>query len=500
MEICFENKSSNYCSEIFRHTKRCIESAESVVPDVSDDIGKVLSVQSCVLLKSKDVTGRGVSIAGEALASILYITELGESISFMRLTKPFTIEYDVEGISADTCAQIDLAIINSETRIINPRKISVTFEIKGELSCFRQEGIVTESILSEQCRDMLHTKHESAEMMLCTCATEKTFTVSEQFIFPDGKPTPDRIIYEQAKFIINENQLIGTKLITKGSMNISVLYLSDEVCYPVKAEFSTPFSQIADIGSEDMEICTAHAEISSAYYTISENINGDKLFDAEVHAVLQLAARSRKTVSYISDAYCNRMPVQLEAAERKYESICDKTTLKLSGDEKLELFEDCDEFLGVFTGPVCVQQEQGKFTAAITLDMLCKTNEGLLTSVQRKIMLESETQAKQMTVSEARLTDLFLRPSGQLLDAHITIELYCYELKTLEINSIEKIVLCEDEAYDLGIYPSVTLVKANGNDLWRLAKEYHSDIESIKRVNKDIALDGSAFLLIPKVI
>ena len=47
------------------------ESAESVVPDTDDDIGHIATVQSYVMLKSKDITSRGVLISGEAVASLL---------------------------------------------------------------------------------------------------------------------------------------------------------------------------------------------------------------------------------------------------------------------------------------------------------------------------------------------------------------------------------------------------------------------------------------------
>ena len=72
MEIGFENKTINIYREVHHQTKRIQESAESVVPDTDDDIGKVSSVHTSVMLKSKDVTSRGVTVSGEATASLVY--------------------------------------------------------------------------------------------------------------------------------------------------------------------------------------------------------------------------------------------------------------------------------------------------------------------------------------------------------------------------------------------------------------------------------------------
>ena len=63
-----------------------------------------------------------------------------------------------------------------------------------------------------------------------------------------------------------------------------------------------------------------------------------------------------------------------------------------------------------------------------------------------------------------------------------------------------KVCLNDEAAYDVTQYPSVTLVKAEGESLWALAKKYHSNVETISAVNK---IDGETrgnFLLIPKVI
>ena len=91
MKISFENKTLGCYKEVYHQTKAIQETCESVVPDVNDDIGKIASVQSSVYLKSKDLTGRGVLITGEAAAAVVYVTENEKSVSFVRLTKQFSI-------------------------------------------------------------------------------------------------------------------------------------------------------------------------------------------------------------------------------------------------------------------------------------------------------------------------------------------------------------------------------------------------------------------------
>ena len=198
MEINFENKSVGAYREIFHQIKRIQESAESVVPDTNDDIGRVASVQTSVLLKSKELTSRGVSVTGEICAALLYITEGENAVSFVRLNKSFELEYEMGEMEGDIRAQIALSVTNCEARVINPRKVSVTVELAGELSCYRQETVSVETLLPEDGCEGLHAKFETVEAVIVNAACEKTFALNEQFKIPQEKPVPAQIISQRA--------------------------------------------------------------------------------------------------------------------------------------------------------------------------------------------------------------------------------------------------------------------------------------------------------------
>ena len=263
MEIKIENKTIKSFREISRQIKKIQETAETVVPDINDDIGKIVSTNTALFLKSKEVSGRGVLIGGEAEISVLYITEGESTVSFLRTTKAFTMEYDVDGADNDTVAQIALSVTNAETRVLNPRKVSVTVEISGEMSCFKQENAIVQSMLPGS-DFTIHTKTETESAVLINSACEKTFAYNEQFTFPSAKPVPQRLIWQEPVFEISETQLVGTKALVKGSFRVTVLYLSDSGEYPIQWSFSAPFSQLLDIGQEKMDLAAVRIEISSS--------------------------------------------------------------------------------------------------------------------------------------------------------------------------------------------------------------------------------------------
>lgn len=141
MEIRFENKMSRAYQEVGFVSKRVQENAECVVPDTEEDIGKIASVQADVLLKSKDLGGRGVLVSGEARAFLLVITEQQNKLSLLRLSKTFTVDLELPEQSAELLTQAMLQVQAVDASILNPRKVSVSFDLNAALFCYRSESL-----------------------------------------------------------------------------------------------------------------------------------------------------------------------------------------------------------------------------------------------------------------------------------------------------------------------------------------------------------------------
>lgn len=500
MKICFENKMQNCYKEIYHQIKYTQETCESVVPDINDDIGKIASVQSSVYLKSKDITGRGVLINGEAVAAVVYVTESEKNVSYVKLSKQFSIEFDIQGMDADVLPQIRLDIQNTEARVVNPRKLSVTFEICGELNCFKQAEIPVKTVENHGVSTKLHSKNNTAQIICVNAVSEKTFTLSEQLVFPSGKPAPSQIAMLKVNFDLNESQNVGSKLIVKGSMNFCVCYLSDEVNYPVKAEFSTPFSQIIDVGLDDVDSYSTLVEITSVYYDIINTISGEKALDTEVHAVLQIVARQNKEIEYISDVYSNLMPTKCSVSSQMLTSHTAMQQMKLIADERISVVADCTDILSVFTSISQLSLQADKISGAINLDIIYRTKNGNISAARRIINLSGDCSASPGRLISTSLTDIYLRPDGAYIDVHAAIDLRYLSSKEIEILRVSDVELDEEHSFDYTAFPALYLVRAESDDLWQLAKNYHSSVEKIRASNA--IEDGicGKLLLIPKSI
>ena len=499
MEIVFEKKCEVRYRESVRLVKRIQESAESVVPDTEEDIGRIAAVQSSVLLKSKDLSGRGVLVTGEARACVLCIDERRERISCVRLAKPFSAEFEVAELSGEEQTQISLTVAATDARLLNPRKLSVTFDLAAELSCYVPESVAVETALpGESCRG-LHVRCAETELTLPNAVCEKSFVLNEQFPLPAGTGRPERLVCEQAEIRADDCQLIGSKAVVKGRALIRIAWLGEDGSGTVQASFSAPFSQIIDIGAETMELCTVQPQITGAYYDLIDSISGEKMLDAEIHVLLQLVCRSRIRIRTVADAYSNLTPLDAQTETLHFSSADERRTLRVNAAESVDVMEDCTDVICVFPTLSRCSLEGQKLSAAANLDILYRTAGGELSAVRRTIMLKEDCGGGDARLLTASLAEIDLRPSGGSMETRVTLEAQLLCETDNEISSISGVALDEEQSFDLSRFPSLTMVRREGESLWEIAKRYHSSVEAIEAYAGG-ETENEGMLLVPKSV
>ena len=498
MEISFEGREAVVYREYAYLTRRAQETAESVVPDTEADIQKIAAVQSGVLLKSKDLSSRGVTVSGEMYANILYIPEGEAGVNGIRVRRPFTLDFETEGPESETLAQVSLLLQGTDVRTVNPRKISVTFDVEGQLCCYRSESLCVDASIPEDAAG-LHARMEEHTLTLPNAVCEKSVAVNEQFSFTEGQAVPESLLSEKAVLQITDCQLLGSKMIVKGSAEVCVIGQSREDAMPVVSSFSAPFSQIVDIGAETMDYCVVKPEITGAYFDLIDTISGEKALDMELHAVLQLVSFEPRMIRCVSDAYSNLMPAQLKRQTQEFALTEPALTETLSTQERVGLTEACTELLHVFAALTRVSAEDGKISAAVTLDFVYRGGEGKLSACRRTLTLSEDTGGREMRVLSLGPVSANVQPDGESVDCTVTAELCSAVCGKENISAVSGVILNEESAYVQGSLPTLTLVRREGESLWSLAKRYHSSEEMIRKLNED-AETTTRMLLIPKCI
>ena len=495
MEIEFITKTLNTYGEIVRQSKRIQDTAECVVPDTQDDAAEVADVEGWVFLKSKDITPAGVEINADVNILALYINEKRDKVCSVRMTKSVHLLYELTDISPDCRAVIALSVSGVEARALNPRKLSAAFELTGELSCYLPEQINSETEISEEHRPLIHCKNESAEACAINAVCEKTFVINDQFAIPSGKPAAEKICGCTAEFTVYDTQLIGTRLIAKGNVNVKLRYYSAEVDYPVTTEFVQPFSQIIDTGCEKTDITTVRIELSGAYYELADSISSERVLNVELHAVMQLVSREKTEIKYLSDAYSNLMNCNCIMRPRRLKQTEPAQKLKLSADERIELMPDCADVISADVRCERIGTDGENVRAFISVNVIYRDKAGLLGVTHRLLELKTAQPCKQLQFLSKRLTDVFIRPELPALNVRISMELEYIISRTLELEELERVELDEEKPYEKNTFAGVYLVRAENETLWELAKKYHSSVEKIRELNDTEDYQGKMLII-----
>ena len=498
MEINFDSQEIMVYREVSHQLRRIQESAECVVPDTDADIEKIVSVQSTAILKSKDLTSRGLLISGELSASVIYIGDGDAGISNVRLRKPFTMEFEAEGLESETMAQIALRIQGTDVRMVNPRKVSVMFETEGELSCYGTEKLCVDAALPENTPG-LYAKTETRDIALLNAVCEKSIALNEQFPLQTEGNGTQRLMTENAAIQISDSQLLGSKMIIKGDVEISACTLREEGDVPTFYTFSAPFSQIIDVGVENVQCSRVRPEITGSYFDLIDTINGGKALDVELHAVLQLVCCESREIRCITDAYSNLMPAELISVRQETSLDPAVRMIRMSTREQIALTEPCRELIHVFSTLTRVGAEDGRLSAALVLDFLYRSEENRLSVCRRTLSLSEDTEEKQMQIVHAGEPELDVRLNGDSVDCTVNITFECTDRQLESFTAVQGILLDEEKAYSQASLPTLTLIRREGESLWGLAKKYHSSVEKIRELNED-AENSTRMLLIPKCV
>lgn len=481
MDIQLKKSTMPAWQDLARPTKAVQITMESVVPDSKEDIGRILSVRPELYLKSKEVRNHGVSITGEAVAVLLYITEAESSVSSFRFSQNFSIEYELPAVDDSCLAQIRLLLSNIQARIVNPRKAAVDLEINGDLTVSRRSECVVAQELPEDVGTTIHLQQSESQATFITSVTEKSFSINEQLSFPEDSDRPKELIAKDVSYKICETEAVGGRLLIKGEAQAVVHYFPETGDAPGSRQFTVPFSQLLDLGEEEAEAAEVWILPTSDYIDLMDAIDGSKLIDLELHGLIQARGRRTQPLSYVSDAYSNWMPCVCETEEFSLTERQEECAIELLAEENIELPEECREVLSTYLTLISCSASQG--TAVV--DVLYRVEDGKLGAMRRNLNMHPAQEYGETACGAFLLREQSCRIDGRNMSIRATAESSGLQHKYVNLLRVGALTLDESMAFDNASYPSLTAVWAETESVWELAKLYHSSPEAIRSINEN---------------
>ncbi len=490
MEISLEKTDLRFYQQLESAGTSFEADAEMVVPDQMPDIGEIICVTGIPLLRSKDLSDGRLSVSGSIRANILYTPETDTTLKMLETEIPFSFYADTAAPQeSKVTAAVRLAYVDARTR--NPRKLSIHCELCAEYSAYMETEIGIGGDIPENDARALCLKRERTSADLVDGIWEKTFIVTDTYPLEGAKSAACELLSRNVELFQEDVKFVGSKMILKGLIRTSLLWRTEaeELCSSV---YSSGFSQILDVGELAEASADAILSLTGAYLELQDG----NTVTAELHILAQAVCSQRMEIPYISDVYSNLHPLQAYFGAPL--NLCLYETAEMT-----------DSMRGMIETPYAVREivyaaadvglwsvSESGFTCPINVRLLLRDEDNTLHGIVRSFAAEWNVPVKEKGAAfmqEVRCRDLSVSPSSGGAEVRLQAAAIVRSRNLREIAPVESIELDDTTRIDLSAYPSITVLPAKREELWPLAKRYHSTVSLIEEANR--SLSGSVMLI-----
>lgn len=507
MEARLDRKPISFYKNLFNTSMTHEETMEMIVPDAMPDILRIVDTDGTVILRSKEAETGKATVGGAIIATVLYMPEGEDSVKKLELKIPFTSACESVAIDKGTRLMACASLSSIDSRSLNPRKILVRADVLTQLSGYTPARVELCTAPEDSSVD-IEVLEEKREINIVSDVREKTFVVSDEFSLPSSKPQVGEILKSEVMITTDDTKTVGTKLIMKGTVGASILYNTKGGDGPYPAEFSAPFSQIAEIEAAEAPEFNVAIMPTGVYFDLVDNGNGGTMVTMELHAVAQITVMENQIIEYISDLYSTVYETTHEAENYSIDAVEKTSVMREMLRATIDTPAQPTSIVSVraFAGKVNLMETQAGcgLETTVTLSILYVAEDGRLLTQTEQIKAQSNWEGScedVKHVASAVCNDIFAAPAPNGIDIRMNVDFTVTVNRAQTIEMVNSIGYEEENKKDLSSYPSVTVKRAMPNEnLWKLAKRYNSTQMLIAEANglEDPALENGQLLIIPK--
>lgn len=498
MELTLQFKEIHCCETTEKVVLTHEETLETVIPEYCPDIARIVDTAGQLRVREKKLSGGRLMVTGTVRVNVLYTSGERSGLRSVAVSVPFTCSVeDPRLIGCRTvcvCGRLPLV----DARAVNARKLYVRvmpeFEVEGVADPQRKLCSGVDSDVDVQVRE------EQLSEKVLTAVLEREFTWSQEFDAGKQGRIPEEILLDRVNLRATECQRIGPKLVVKGEADVSLLYRSQEqeLC---STETLLPFSQIVDAADfpEDTEFQAELGVIDSDIRLLRGETGPE--FGITVRMVTGIKAYCLLSLSYIKDMYSTAYEMDTAYQDILLPVCTPPEVVQSEAVQQLEFGQG--EPFACLTGV----ENSGAATVSEGNGTTVKTN------LRLKILYLDETGAPMVTERvmevEAHTLDIprsvrvICRPPEMKMlpgscQVKIPVDFFCDRRRSRKVETIREATPGAAVSREM---PSLILRRIAGReDLWNVAKQYHTKETLIRSVN-DLE-EGSplpeGMLLIPR--
>lgn len=467
---------------------------DCIVPDVKPDIFNIVTSSGIVNIYKKEIMDGKIRIDGAINTYTMYIAEEEgrREVRSINYVLDFSQIINIENAQSDMIPEVVTNLRNVEAKMVNERKINLKAILDFDIKLFtnKSEEFVT------GISDITDLQKMSQTIVVNSLlGTEKTKTQAKETISIDNVDNLAEILKVNTEIINQDTKISYNKILAKADSRFKIMYLTDD------GRINTVSAVIPIMGFIDMQNvsednnCDAQYEIRNM--VIKPNGADEHSIYVEIEIEITASVYENKEINIIQDLYSPSRNLifeekQIRAMKNKnnyYDtcSIREKQMLNI-GDEKIY---DADVNTNIEN--IRILNDEMQITGNVNITFMHSMNNMEVITRDISLPLDYKMTCKGLELdsnvnvnTNILLQDFTILPGGEV-DIKIDIGFMVSSSSQIDINEI-----CNVKESNEGIendYNMVIYFTKKDDTLWKIAKQFRSTIDSIKKCN-DLTSDS----------
>ena len=479
MEVQFQKTQLPVLRRLLRSVQQQEQTQEIRLTEDLPDIGSVIGCWGQPVIRSKEWHSDEMRLSAGVQAHILYRPEDGSQARWVECWIPVQMRWSFPHKQNDGIMRVLPVVQHVDARNVSARKLIVraVLSVCGE-GYYQEQAVACSPAGFPQDLQMM-----TQEYLTCIPqeAGEKQFLLEDEVTLPE-KDASHVVRYSLHSELI-ERKVLGDKLVFRGTANVQLL-LENEEGQLSTFDHEIPFSQYAQL--ENLYEPNALADIALVLTALEIEQTEEGKLQIKTGLTGQYLISEEKMLQLLQDAYSPERDISLEMEQLRVPVMLDTRSEQMRMDCIAEA--DADNIVDIQVTPMLPDLQKTEdgydITHSASVQILYHDTQGLLCCTQKRWAQTMQMPCHEEADLEATLA-LNDKPRYQNNGTEIQIasdlkwEANCVKEQAFPV--ITGCTMGEQKQKDPA-RPSLILRRCT-KDLWTLAKEANSTMDTIREVN-----------------
>lgn len=483
------------------------------VPDVKDDIGKIVLGKGDLHVEEMQRMENYVRVSGRLSYAVLYVTDSGDPhLASLEGNCPFEEMVYVEGEAGEEYT-LRSARAECSVSLIHSRKISL--RAMAEIEILPERLVDTAIPVDVEGEEPLYKKSKDVQLLKLHTTKKDTYRIKEELTLPGTRENIGALLWTDVESRKMDTRLGDDELEITGELLVFCLYESPEGKTDW-LEQTIPYSgRVACSGAGGDMFHHVTASLTDVSTDVKMDADGEmRSIGIEGTLELQIAIYEEETVKLLEDVYSIEKECKTEREEMICETLVIQNHSKCRLSEQLTLPELREDILQICSssGTLQIEKKEAEETGIRIEGILhlrflyVKENDELPFAVWQGMvpfsyliecgevtddsLYEIETVLEQLSVSLL---------GSQEVEVKAVLAFQSLVKRQQKANLITAVRLEEPVIDENERTPGIIgYVVKEGEELWDLAKQYHTTVDRVKEVNhleSDVIKEGDRILI-----